>query len=205
VKNLKILLRKLAYSLQRWRHGRHITLDVSTVIHLSASIKNCMHNLEAIRIGANAQIVGELLTFAHGGEITIGEWSYIGKSSRLWSAKKISIGDRVLISHNVNIFDSLTHPVNPFDRHTHYMGVIRNGFPTNINFDLSEATVTVEDDVWIGCQAIILRGVTIGKGAIIAAGAVVTKDVPPWTIAAGNPARIVRQLEQNEIVRNSID
>ena len=52
--------------------------------------------------------------------------------------------------------------------------------------------IVIEDDVWIGAQALILKGVTIGKGAIVAAGAVVTKDIPPYSIVAGNPARIVR-------------
>lgn len=53
--------------------------------------------------------------------------------------------------------------------------------------------VVIEDDVWIGCNAIILKGVTIGTGAVIAAGAVVTKDVAPYSIVGGNPAKLIRK------------
>jgi len=54
----------------------------------------------------------------------------------------------------------------------------------------------IEDDVWIGFKATILKGVTIGRGSVIAAGSVVTKDVPPYTLVAGNPAQIIRSLAQ---------
>ena len=55
--------------------------------------------------------------------------------------------------------------------------------------------MAIEDDAWIGAGAIILPGVTIHKGAIVGAGSVVTKDVPPYSIVAGNPARVIRQID----------
>jgi len=58
--------------------------------------------------------------------------------------------------------------------------------------------IRICDKVWIGMNAIILKGVTIGEGAVVAAGAVVTKDVPPWTVAAGNPARVVKCIEHEQ-------
>jgi maltose O-acetyltransferase len=60
--------------------------------------------------------------------------------------------------------------------------------------------VTISDDVWIGMRVIILPGVTIGRGAIIGAGAVVTKDVPPYCVAVGNPARVVRNRLEREVL-----
>jgi acetyltransferase-like isoleucine patch superfamily enzyme len=57
------------------------------------------------------------------------------------------------------------------------------------------APVVIEEDVWIGTNCMVLKGVTIGRGAVIAAGAVVTKDVPPFTVAAGNPARVIKRIE----------
>ena len=60
------------------------------------------------------------------------------------------------------------------------------------------APVRIGDKAWIGFNAIILKGVTVGEGAIVAAGAVVTKDVPPYTIVAGNPARVIRTLSEPE-------
>ncbi|MCA9936785.1 MAG: hypothetical protein KC415_22775 [Anaerolineales bacterium] len=59
----------------------------------------------------------------------------------------------------------------------------------------TNAPIVIEDDVWIGFQAVILPGVTVGKGSIIGAGAVVTKDVPPYSIMGGVPARLIRQRE----------
>ena len=61
--------------------------------------------------------------------------------------------------------------------------------------------IVVEDDVWIGTRAIILKGVTIHKGAIVGAGAVVTKDVPPYSIVAGNPAKIVKMRFTDEEIK----
>ncbi|MEW5859288.1 MAG: DapH/DapD/GlmU-related protein, partial [Cyanobacteriota bacterium] len=58
--------------------------------------------------------------------------------------------------------------------------------------------VIIEEDVWIACNSIILRGVTIGKCSVIGAGSVVTKDVPAWTIVAGNPARIIGKVPEGE-------
>ncbi len=176
--------------------SRRMVLDAKAVVHPMASIQNIRNHREAIRVGANTHIKGELLTFAHGGEVSIGEYCYVGEQSHIWSAVRISIGDRVLISHNVNVFDSLTHPVNPKERHGHYRAIITSGHPVSI--DLGEAPVSIDHDVWIGCLSIVLRGVTIGEGAIVGAGSVVSQDVPPFTIVAGNPARVIRELGPDE-------
>ena len=176
--------------------SRRMVLDAKAVIHPTATVHNIRKQRDAIRVGANSHLKGELLTFAHGGEISIGEYCYVGEQSHIWSAARISIGDRVLISHNVNIFDSLTHPVSPVERHRHFHQIITRGHPGQV--DLEEAPVHIGHDAWIGCLAIVLRGVTIGEGAIVGAGSVVSKDVPPFTIVAGNPARVVRELDPDE-------
>ena len=97
-----------------------------------------------------------------------------------------------MISHNVNIFIILTHPINPRARHEQFKQMITTGHPKEL--DLAERPVVIHDDVLIGCLAIILAGVSIGEAAIVAAGSVVTKNVPPYTIVAGNPARIIREI-----------
>jgi len=137
-----------------------------------------------------------LLVFAHGGDISIGEWCYVGEGARIWSSGTICIGDRVLISHNVNIFDSLTHPLKSSTRHAQFKSIAQIGHPYTI--DLDEKSVTVCNDVWIGANACVLRGVTIGEGAVVGAGSVVTHDIPPFVIAAGNPARVIRELRPDE-------
>ncbi len=159
----------------------------------SARIRNIRGRDEYIRVGANSLIAGELLIFPHGGEIVVGDWCFVGERTRIWSAARIRIGSRVLISHNVNIFDSLTHPLDAQKRHEHFRAILRTGHPRNV--DLGERPVEIGDDAWIGAGSIILRGVTIGAGAVVGAGSVVVEDVPAGHIVAGNPARILRKVD----------
>jgi acetyltransferase-like isoleucine patch superfamily enzyme len=165
-----------------------------TKISHKARILNTRRNSEVrIEIGKHTQIEGELLVFAHGGKISVGDWCFIGEGSRIWSGSSIHIGNRVLISHNVNIFDNLTHPIDPKQRHLHFRRILEIGHPTDI--ELGDQPVVIEDDAWIGASASILRGVRIGHGAVVGAGAVVTQDIPSMTVVAGNPARIIRMLK----------
>jgi acetyltransferase-like isoleucine patch superfamily enzyme len=154
------------------------------------------HQAESITVGAGTHIRGQLFTFGHGGRITLGKYCYVGENSKLWSAARLTIGDRVLIGHNTSIFDSDTHPLNARERHRQYVEIISTGHPSEI--DLREEPVTIEDDVWIGCNVVVLKGVTIGRGAVVGAGSVVTRDVPPHVLVAGNPARVVRELAADE-------
>jgi acetyltransferase-like isoleucine patch superfamily enzyme len=142
-------------------------------------------------------IDGHLVVFAHGARLSIGESCFIGPGARVWSAGSIQIGNRVLISHNVNIFDSLTHPLSPRLRHAQFQEIASTGHPKTI--ELGEEPVNIGDDVWIGAGATILKGVTIGACAIVGACAVVTHDVPAATIVAGNPARSIRTLTAQEL------
>ncbi|MPL68883.1 2,3,4,5-tetrahydropyridine-2,6-dicarboxylate N-acetyltransferase [bioreactor metagenome] len=161
----------------------------STNLFLEAKIENLCKNKEKIRIGDNCKIRGELLVYPHGGEILIGNDCYIGEMTKIWSARQIKIGNRVLIAHNVNIHDSNDHPLDKNERHNHYLEIITSGHPKIID-TLREAPIVIEDDVWIGFNAIILKGVRIGVGAIIGAGAIVKKDVAPYTVVVGNQNNI---------------
>ncbi|HCO01211.1 MAG: acetyltransferase [Alteromonadaceae bacterium] len=175
---------------------RGFTGAASAVLYPSAKIINIPGKSELISISSNSHILGELLVFAHGGKIVVGKDCYVGEGSKIWSAGHITIGNRVLISHNVNIFDSHTHPIRASERHEQFMNIASVGHPSSI--DLNESPILIADDVWIGAMATILKGVTVGEGAIVGAAAVVTKDVPPWTIVAGNPAKIIRELGPDE-------
>ncbi len=105
-------------------------------------------------------------------------------------AERITIGKRVVISYHVTIADSDFHPL---DLETRRLDAIANapGGDRSKRPPVESRPVMIEDDVWVGIGAIILKGVRIGRGAKIAAGSVVTRDVPPGTTVAGNPARIV--------------
>ena len=182
--------------LNRFRMHRQCLLAQDAVLHDTARVFNMAGNRPAIDIGRFTHVRGELLTFAHGGEIRIGEYCYIGEGTRIWSARSIRLGNRVLIAHNVTIMDNLTHPIAASARHDHFRQIIQTGHPRDL--DLGERAVEIGDDAWIGCASVILRGVSLGKGAIIGAGSLVTESVAPWTIVGGNPARVIRELGPDE-------
>lgn len=177
---------------QRTRLRKSCVFDATTVFHDTARVFNHRHASGAIVLGRFTHVRGELLTFGHGGEISVGDYCYVGEGTRIWSAKRINIGHRVLIAHNVTILDSLTHPLDAAQRHDHFRQIITSGHPEKVN--LEERAVDIADDAWIGCAVVIMRGVSIGSGAVVGAGSVVTDDVPPHTLVTGNPARVVRAL-----------
>lgn len=150
---------------------------------------------ELIRVGAHSIVAGELLVFAHGGRIEIGDWCYVGESSRIWSASSVTVGSRVLISHNVNIHDSDSHSLDPRERHVHFRQIAQAGHPSSLE-SVGMAPVRIGDDVWIGFNAVILKGVTIGSRSVIGAGSVVTADVAPDSLFLGTSVR--RKLNDDD-------
>ena len=156
-------------------------------------VDNQQNNPAMIIIGKETLVAGMLLIFKYGGTITIGNNCYIGDHSRLWSGESIYIGSNVFISHNVNIMDTNAHEINPFERQDSYSKLLKNGLPTEKG-NVKTSPIVIDNHVWIGFNTIILKGVRIGEGAIIAAGSVITKDVPNYSLVAGNPARIIKQI-----------
>ena len=116
--------------------------------------------------------------------IEIGDDVYLGFGVFLSCADRITIGDRVLIAHGVSIYDNNNHPIDPKARK-------ENRPIGKIDFQ----PVIIEEDAWIGAKATILKGVTIGRGAVVATESVVTRDVPPMTVVAGNPAKVVKRIQ----------
>lgn len=172
------------------------TMGAGSRLYPEARVNNFLYEKSKIQIGKSSHIRGELLVFAHRGQIVIGDDCYVGEGTRIWSGKSVVIGNRVLISHGVNIFDSQTHSLSARERSEHYKEITTNGHPKELNLD--DQPVVIEDDVWIACMCIILRGVHIGRGAVIAAGSVVTKDVPAWSVVAGNPAHVIKILPEEQ-------
>jgi acetyltransferase-like isoleucine patch superfamily enzyme len=161
----------------------------------SSKISNIRGDSQSIKIGSNSIIKGELLTYKHGGQINIGKDFFLGENSRIWSDTKIEIGDRVLISHNVNIHDNNSHPINNLLRAQHFAKIRDDGHPS-IDPGLNGKPIKIGNDVWIGFNCILLKGIKIGDRSIIAAGTIVLKDVLPDSIIGGNPVKSIKKNEE---------
>lgn len=193
--SLPLLEQKLTKNTHQNSHSICAKIGKNVVIRDKAQISNLSLDNEKIVLEDNVVIDGELLVFNYGGFISIGEYSYIGVGTRIWSGENILIGRNVLISHNVGISDTSAHEFDYIERAERYKDSMTNGSPKE-KAGIKTAPIIIEDHVWINFNAIIMKGVVIGKGAIVAAGSVVTKDVLPFTLVAGNPARIIRKLNE---------
>jgi acetyltransferase-like isoleucine patch superfamily enzyme len=126
-----------------------------------------------MRIGKNSFIMKHVYIMTPQ-QLTIGDYSHINRGCTLDARGTIKIGNNVSVSHNVSIMSG-SHDCN------------------SVNFRGRFLPIRIDDYVWIGTGAIILQGVTIGKGAVVCAGAVVTKDVDPYDVVAGIPAKTIKQ------------
>lgn len=126
--------------------------------------------------------------------VRFGDRCYVG-ASHLVAAQDIELGDDVVISWGTTIVDHNSHAL---DFHRRRSDVLDWGRGIKDWSTVATSPVRICARVWIGFNAIILKGVTIGENAIVGAGAVVTKDVAPFEVVAGNPARTVRTLENHD-------
>lgn len=166
----------------------------NVVFNKNAIVWNMQNNPDIIKIGENSFIEGEIQVFGYGGRINIGNNCYIGRNTKLWSGESIEIGNDVLISHNVGIVDTIAHELNAQERSDRYKEYLTFGH-WKTKGSLQTSPIKIGDKAWINFNVIILKGVTIGEGAIIAAGAIVTKDVEAYTMVAGVPAKFVKRLQ----------
>lgn len=128
------------------------------------------------------------------GTVIIGDRTYLG-ASHLVCHTKIEIGSDVIVSWGVTIVDHDSHSLQwryRKDDVSHWANRKKSWSHVKI------APVKICDRVWIGFGVTILKGIIVGEGAILAAGAVVTRDVPPYCIVGGNPARVIRELSDDE-------
>ena len=148
-----------------------------------------------LSIGAESNIEALIVLEKQEAEVQIGSRSHLGGGTLVDAACRIEIGDDVLIGFEVLIMDHDSHSMH-FERRR---DDVRDWMRGEKNWtSVVRQPVRIHDKAWIGARAIVLKGVTIGEGAIVGAGSVVTGDVPPWTLAAGNPARIIRPLTDEE-------
>lgn len=178
-----------------------VNIGKSSVIYPEAIIYNPPNDPSRIVIGENSHIQGELHIFNYGGRIEIGNNTYIGKDSRIWSGDNVKIGNNVLISHFCNIIDTNSHEINPYERAERSKEIFSSGH-WKTKGSIKTSPITIKDYAWISFNVSILKGVTIGEGAIIGACSVVTDDVPDFALAIGNPAKVIKIIPQEERLKN---
>jgi acetyltransferase-like isoleucine patch superfamily enzyme len=183
---------------QAWRQFRKYAV-ISDDLRLGAEACCVNTRLEPNRIQLEGRVIckGVLRIEEFGdGKIIIHPEVYIGDDCLISCANLIDIGSYTLIAHGVQIFDNDSHPLDWQSRQKDWQTIV-DGL-TQPREAIATAPIHIGQHVWIGLNSIILKGVTIGAKSIIAAGSVVTSDIPAGVIAGGNPARIIRKIMEIE-------
>ena len=153
---------------------------------------------DAVTIGAGASTyLGTMFDVGRDGRVTLGEYALV-HGARIICDAEITIGDYALISWNVVLMDSYRVPIDPDARRVLVRRVpgLRS---RHIEASVSGRPVRIGRGAWIGFDSCVLPGVSVGDGAVVGARSVVTADVEPFTIVAGNPARVIRRLTDEEM------
>ena len=149
----------------------------------------------SLAIGSESNVEASLVFEQAGARISIGSRTHIGGGTLVAAASSIEIGDDVLIAFDALIMDHNSHSLKFGERQHDVRDWIRG---TKDWSTVAIAPIKISDKAWIGVRAMILKGVTIGEGAVVGAGSIVTRDVPAWTIVGGNPAQVIRALTEEE-------
>lgn len=157
-----------------------ITMEINNKYHTPEEIVNLFSELTGRKVDKTFRLFPPFYTDC-GKNIKIGKNVFINSCCRFQDQGGIEIGDGSLIGHNTTIA-TLNHDFNPSKRQ-----------------NLTPSPVKIGKNVWIGSDCTILPGVTIGDGAIIGAGSVVTKSIPTNAVAVGNPARVIKEIEVNNV------
>ena len=175
----------------RLQYPDRIQLGNGVRIASQVTLRANTDKASGIRIADGSTVHESVLIAANRGQVNIGRHSWIGPFCLVYGNGDVSIGDNVLVAGHSSI-NTVSHHFERCDIPINDQG---------IHCD----PVRIEDDVWIGMNAVILQGITIGRGAIVGAGAVVTRDVPPWSIVTGVPARVIRQRSNAPIPQEAVN
>jgi acetyltransferase-like isoleucine patch superfamily enzyme len=190
--------------LERCNTFRYLLLDYINRRQLTACGEDTLvygrverrHPLSSVRVGRGCLLYGRFATETEQSTITIGNNVFVGSGSSVDCAASIEIEDDVLISYDCVIMDSNNHSLR-YSIRKHDTADWKNGRRHDWSTTDSRP-VRICRGAWLGARAVVLKGVTVGDGAIVATASVVTTDVSPWTIVAGNPARLVREIGLDE-------
>ena len=180
-----------------WYEGtipENVVYDESA--HLATSYIFYLYRSElpiGVRIGRGTGVyMGSLFDAGPRGRITLGDYVLVN-GARFTCDSEIAVGDYCLISWNVVLMDTYRMPPDPEARSREVeQAVLRS--PRRLYADAEALPIHIGSNVWIGFDSCVLPGVTIGEGSIVGARSVVAEDVPPYTVVAGNPARVIRHL-----------
>jgi acetyltransferase-like isoleucine patch superfamily enzyme len=148
-----------------------------------------------IIIGENCLIQGNLVTETEESSINIGNNVFIGGGTIIDCVRSVTVEDDVLISYQCILADSNNHSISYSIRKNDLADWKQGKHDWSTT---KSSQIKISRGAWIGVRTIILKGVKIGEGAVVGAGSVVTQDVPAWTIVAGNPARVIREIPEHE-------
>lgn len=201
---LRVIYKKIRLNKILKKYSESYVIGKSTKLMTNFNIT--MNNSDCINkrilIGSKSLLDCNLIFEKETGKIVIGNRTYIGGGTKLISIKSIEIGDDVTVAWGCTIYDHNSHSIYWNERKNDTIQSIKDledndDFISNKNWDVvKSAPIKIDNKVWIGFDVVILKGVTIGEGAVIGARSVVTKDVPPYTVVAGNPARVVKTLKE---------
>jgi acetyltransferase-like isoleucine patch superfamily enzyme len=177
----------------------NVSLAETAYVETTFSFVLCRsERADAVRIGHGASTyLGTMFDLGTHARVTLGDYALV-HGARIIGDAEITIDDYALISWNVVVMDCYRVPVNADERRAVVRRVPRLQ-PRRIESVVPARPVRIGRAVWIGFDSCVLPGVTIGEGAIVGARSVVNSDVEPFTIVAGNPARMVRRLTDQEI------
>ncbi|MBR1519639.1 MAG: acyltransferase [Bacteroidaceae bacterium] len=201
------MVQKFVRYIEGWRNrkliAQHAIIGKGTMNRdIKIRLDNPQEKRTYLKIGTNCIVSGTFIFESPQGYVTIGNHSYIGGGIFICRSS-INIGNNVTIAWGGTIYDHDSHSLDYMKRRQDIddeLNDIRSGRNFIANKDWScvnSKPIKICDDAWIGMNVFILKGVTVGEGAIVGAGSVVTKDVPAWTVVAGNPARVVKTLKIN--------
>ncbi len=199
---IRQIYKKIRKKKQLKAAANYISINSSTILgdnfNLELHAPTVGHNY--LKIGEQSMIDASFVFETDTGHITVGDRVHIGGGTQLISRNDITIGDDVIIAWNCTIYDHNSHSIyweeRKNDVSTEWENAT-NGRPVLADKDWSvvkSSPIRICDKAWIGFGVSILKGVTIGEGAVIAAGSVVTKDVPAYTVVGGNPAQIIKEI-----------
>jgi acetyltransferase-like isoleucine patch superfamily enzyme len=194
--NIKVFLKKILQI--EFRKNIFLNTIFPYVYFYSTSTISSLYGGGEWTIGDDALIGAALICERPNAKIFIGEKTYISSNAQIIASSKVSIGKQVLIARDVIIQDSNSHSIYALDREVDIdftLARFRGEARSDKDWGCVESKeINIGDNVWIGMRSMIFKGVTVGEGAVVAAGSVVTKDVPSYVIVGGNPAKILKRI-----------